>query len=194
MFWSYFWLLPSQNSTVWLRKIRLAIWFRRFDFAHACNLIQRIRTLRTPTICNWPILFWTGWFLIRWPVLASTHLNLIQREMALSGSQEHLEQDDLDGEITRIMVRSMQEALLQAECFFIQVLLQFLSVPKKYRPLASLNTKFRTRHGTSFTKKGRQSASGEGRKQPGFCPGATTIVAPKSVGSRTTNGQVKAIS
>ncbi len=33
-------------------------------------------------------------------------------------------------------------------------------------------------HGTSFTKKGRQSASGEGRKPPGICPGATMIVAP----------------
>jgi hypothetical protein len=49
-------------------------------------------------------------------------------------------------------------------------------------------------HGTSFTNEGRQSASGEGRKPPGICPGATTIVAPKSVGSRTTNGQMKAIS
>jgi hypothetical protein len=29
-------------------------------------------------------------------------------------------------------------------------------------------------HGTSFTKKGRQSASGEGRKSPGICPGART--------------------
>ena len=29
---------------------------------------------------------------------------------------------------------------------------------------------------------------------PGICPGATTIVAPKSVGSRTTNGQMKATS
>ncbi len=48
--------------------------------------------------------------------------------------------------------------------------------------------------GTSFTQKGRQSASGEGRKLPGICPGATTIVAPKSVGSstpRATNGQMK---
>jgi hypothetical protein len=46
---------------------------------------------------------------------------------------------------------------------------------------------------SSFTKKGRQFASGEGRKPLGICPGAT-IVAPKSEGSRTTNGQMKAIS
>jgi hypothetical protein len=45
----------------------------------------------------------------------------------------------------------------------------------------------------SFTQKGMQSASGKGRKLPGICPGATTIVAPKSVGSRTTNRQMKAI-
>ncbi len=32
------------------------------------------------------------------------------------------------------------------------------------------------------------------RKLPGICPGATTIVAPKSVGSRTTNRQMNAIS
>jgi hypothetical protein len=49
-------------------------------------------------------------------------------------------------------------------------------------------------HGTRFTKKGRQSASGEGKKPPGIYPGATTIVAPKSVGSGITNGQMKAIS
>jgi hypothetical protein len=49
-------------------------------------------------------------------------------------------------------------------------------------------------HGTSFTKKRRQSASGEGRKPPDIRPGATTIVAPRLVGSRTTNGQMRAIS
>ena len=47
---------------------------------------------------------------------------------------------------------------------------------------------------TSFTKKGGQSASGEREKLPDICSGATTIVAPKSVGSRTTNGQMKATS
>jgi hypothetical protein len=46
----------------------------------------------------------------------------------------------------------------------------------------------------ALLKKGRQSASGEGRKPPDICPGATTIVAPKSVCSRTTNGQMKVIS
>jgi hypothetical protein len=39
----------------------------------------------------------------------------------------------------------------------------------------------------------RQSASGEGRKMQGIYPGATNV-APKSVGSRTTNGQIGAIS
>jgi hypothetical protein len=53
-----------------------------------------------------------------------------------------------------------------------------------------------TRPGTvlALLKKGRQSASGEGRKPPGICPGATTIVALKLVGSRTTKGQMEAIS
>jgi hypothetical protein len=36
--------------------------------------------------------------------------------------------------------------------------------------------------------------SGKDRKLPGICPEAATIVAPKSVGSRTTNGQMKATS
>ena len=47
---------------------------------------------------------------------------------------------------------------------------------------------------TSFTKKVRQSASGAGRKSLGICHEATTIVAHKSVGSWTTNGQMKASS
>ncbi len=46
----------------------------------------------------------------------------------------------------------------------------------------------------ALLKKGRQSASGDGIKLPGICPGTTTIVTPKSVGSKTTNGQMKATS
>jgi hypothetical protein len=44
----------------------------------------------------------------------------------------------------------------------------------------------------SFTRKGRQSVSRKDIKLPGIYPGATTIVAPKSIGLRTTNGQMKA--
>jgi hypothetical protein len=61
-------------------------------------------------------------------------------------------------------------------------------------PFISMISCHHHHHGTIFTKNGRQSASGKGRKPPGICPGVTTIVAPKSVGSRTTNGQMKAIS
>ncbi len=46
----------------------------------------------------------------------------------------------------------------------------------------------------SLYSKDRQTSFVEDRKLPGICPGATTIVAPKSVGSRTTNGQMKVIS
>ncbi len=45
-------------------------------------------------------------------------------------------------------------------------------------------------YGTSLTKKGRQSASGEGRKPPGIYPGTTKIVAPKLVGSRSRGPQI----
>ncbi len=49
-------------------------------------------------------------------------------------------------------------------------------------------------HGISFTQKAGNLRWGKGEKLPGICPGSTTIVAPKSVWSRTTNGQMKAIS
>ncbi len=45
-------------------------------------------------------------------------------------------------------------------------------------------------YGTSFTQK----AGNRRRGKVENCPGSTTIVAPKSVGSRATNRQMKAIS
>ncbi len=40
----------------------------------------------------------------------------------------------------------------------------------------------------------KKAGKGGGKKLLGICPGATTVVAPKSVLSRTTNRQMKATS